>query len=357
MNQYFKRNISRQFRMASKIFRKRPIFFILVYCPVLLYVVTYLAFKARSLAFITLVNPSIRLGGLIGNSKFKLNQRFESNLIPKATILTGQDTLEKLKKEMIKLQLSFPIIMKPDLGERGVGVSLIRSDEEAKRYLKEMQGNIIVEEYIDTLEEYAILYCRLPNQQQGRILSFAKKEFLTLKGNGSSSVEELLEDEKFDFNRKKLKGKLKPILQTILKTGEEKVITKLGNCKDGVICKNLNNTLTKDIVDEIDLISHSIDGFYFGRFDIRTDSLEDLRKGNFKIIELNGVNAIPLHIYDPHIPLSQCYKDLIKHWDMVCKIAIVNKKNGTAPTNAMTVISEFLRMRYHYSFYPKKLIN
>ena len=352
MRQSIRRNINRQFRMAGKIFRKRPIFFVFIYCPVILYIITYLALKARSLSFITLVNPSIRFGGLIGNSKFQLNQKFESNLIPKAVMLKANETLDSLKIIMSEQLFSYPIILKPDMGEGGVGVSLIKSDKEAEAYLNMMKGEIILEEYIDTIEEYAILYCRLPHQQQGRILSFAQKEFLKLHGDGVSSIKELMEDERFDFNRKKLQKKLGTELQTILSAGEEKIITKLGNCKDGVICKNLNNIITKDIVEKIDDISHSIDGFYFGRFDIRTNSLEDLKNGNFKIIELNGVNAIPLHIYDPHIPFLQCYKDLFKHWNLVCKIAIANRDKGIPSTTAMTVIREFLKMRYQYFFYP-----
>jgi hypothetical protein len=47
----------------------------------------------------------------------------------------------------------------------------------------------------------------------------------------------------------------------------------------------------------IDRLSKRYDGFYFGRYDIRTPCVEDFRQGrNFKVLELNGVTSEATHL-------------------------------------------------------------
>ena len=57
--------------------------------------------------------------------------------------------------------------------------------------------------------------------------------------------------------------------------------------------------VTPALVTAVDRASQAMPGFYFGRFDLRSASVDDLRAGRFTIIELNGVTSEPTHIYDP----------------------------------------------------------
>ena len=79
----------------------------------------------------------------------------------------------------------------------------------------------------------------------------------------------------------------------------------------------------------IDLICKQIKGFYFGRFDLRCNSIEDLKKGkNFSILELNGAGAEPAHIYDPSFSFFKAQLVLANHYRMMYLASKENNKLG-----------------------------
>ena len=96
----------------------------------------------------------------------------------------------------------------------------------------------------------------------------------------------------------------------------------------------------------IDRISKGVPGFYFGRYDIRTPSLEDFKAGtNFKIIELNGVTSEATHIYDPQNSLRDAYRVLTTQWRIAFEIAAQNVKRGTAPARLRDLVRLLIRYK------------
>jgi hypothetical protein len=72
-----------------------------------------------------------------------------------------------------------------------------------------------------------------------------------------------------------------------------------------------------------------MEGFYFGRFDIRAESWDALKdQGRYMILEVNGVGGEPTHIYDPTISLLKAWKDLCKSWRIAADIAEKNIRSG-----------------------------
>ena len=83
----------------------------------------------------------------------------------------------------------------------------------------------------------------------------------------------------------------------------------------------------------IDSVARGFKDFYFGRFDIRTTTLEDFQAGrNFKIVELNGVTSEATSIYDPRNSLLTAYKVLFEQWRMAFEIGAENRLLGHKPT-------------------------
>src|SRR5262249_53508859 len=102
---------------------------------------------------------------------------------------------------------------------------------------------------------------------------------------------------------------------------------------------------TPELETSIDEISQSYDGFHFGRFDIRTPSIEDFRAGrNFKIVELNGVTSEATHIYDPRNNLFAAYRVLFAQWKLAFEIGAKNRQRGIKSTSAW----ELLKMMADY---------
>jgi hypothetical protein len=78
-----------------------------------------------------------------------------------------------------------------------------------------------------------------------------------------------------------------------------------------------------------DDLSHYTNHFYYGRYDIKCASVEDLKEGkNFYILEYNGCGAEPHHIYGDGNTLLQAYAILLQHWKVLYRISKYNHTHG-----------------------------
>jgi hypothetical protein len=81
----------------------------------------------------------------------------------------------------------------------------------------------------------------------------------------------------------------------------------------------------------LDRVSHAHAGFYFGRFDVRTPSIEALQQGVFSVIELNGVSSEATHTYDPAVSLAEAYRVMFRQWRIAFEIGAANRARGARP--------------------------
>jgi hypothetical protein len=72
--------------------------------------------------------------------------------------------------------------------------------------------------------------------------------------------------------------------------------------------------------------------FYFGRFDVRFDSIVDLQAGrNFTIVEINGAGAEATHIWDRKTKLTEAYRALMQQYAAMWAIGAENARRGFKP--------------------------
>ncbi|MCH8231476.1 MAG: hypothetical protein IIB82_02330 [Bacteroidetes bacterium] len=302
--------------------------FEVVYIPIFIYWL-WLSLRARSLFFFTASNPGIMYGGMLGESKYEILMGLPVTLIPKTVIANNHITLPAALDMMKHHNLRFPIILKPDIGERGWQVEKIANENELEAYLNANNVDILFQEYIDLPLELGILYYRFPDKKTGRITSVVKKKMLEITGNGSSTIKELM----YSIPRAKLQietfEKDQPeVLANVPASGEKIELMPIGNHCRGTTFLNANDLITKELTAVFDAVSDKIDGFYFGRFDIRCESKEALYNGKMKIMELNGAGSEPGHIYHPGARLIDAYKSLFSHWKALFLISRMNNKRG-----------------------------
>ena len=108
--------------------------FNLVYFPVMFYWI-WLSLKARSFFFFSSANPGIEFGGMLGESKWSILNRLPIELRPRTLILSAGSPITEVRAQMEKNEMSFPVIAKPDVGERGWLVEKIDTNEELIRYV------------------------------------------------------------------------------------------------------------------------------------------------------------------------------------------------------------------------------
>lgn len=305
------------------------------YPPVVAYI-AYLACKYRSLTLFTASNPAIPASGFVGESKSQILDGFQSSaktfiadyeLIPSADNIATRIT--QAKNFMAERQLNFPIILKPDVGQRGEGVQVIRSNNEMNLYFQGRASDVIVQEYIAGAE-FGVFYFRYPHEERGQIFSITEKKFPFVIGDGERTLEELiLADERAICLAKFYLDKQGERIFEVLKKEEHLQLVELGSHCRGAIFLDGIRYKTDALESAIDTVSKGYDGFYFGRFDIRATDLEAFVRGeDFKIIELNGVTSEATHIYDPKNSLFTAYRVLFAQWRIAFEIGAQNKSRG-----------------------------
>ena len=154
----------------------------LFYLPVAAYYVR-LALRYRSFTLPSAANPAIPTGGLVGESKcgiLGLLQRAHPNRVADGYLIDGTTTTERmhsLRQILRERKLTLPFILKPDFGQRGNGVRLVRSLSAALDYLERVTAPVIVQRYAPGPREVGIFYYRFPNESRGRIFPSRKRSF------------------------------------------------------------------------------------------------------------------------------------------------------------------------------------
>jgi membrane protein DedA with SNARE-associated domain len=314
------------------------------YPPVGLYC-AWLALKYRGLTVPTAANPGIFSGGIVGESKMATLKELiatSPGFAAEAEPVAG-DTLEERLRSLaeirLRLSLDLPFILKPDVGQRGVGIKLIRSPEQAEAYLRQTSAPLVAQRYAPGPMEAGIFYYRFPHEPRGHIFAITEKLFPVLVGDGTSSISELIwRDPRARFMADKYLQRFSERKSEALAVDEELKLVEAGNHAQGCIFRDGSRLSTPELEARIDEISQKLTGFFIGRYDIRYSNAEDLRAGKgFQIIELNGAASEATSIYDARNSIFAAYRMLFRQWDLVFAIGAANRKRGSAPTKLSLV--------------------
>ncbi len=303
--------------------------FDLFYFPVKIYY-AFLALKSRSFFFFTASNPSIDFGGMLGERKSDIFELIPAQYLPKTKLFSPGVSAEEVERFLQSARLDYPIIAKPNIGERGWMVRKLMNREELKLYLAEIKVEFLVQQWVDLPVELGVFYIKIPGSERGTVTSIVHKGFLSVVGDGSSSVRQLLKADvraalQVDFED----PSIQPLLENVPLAGEEIEVEAIGNHCRGTTFLNANEWIDEGLNNAFNRIAGEIQEFYFGRFDLRCQSIQELKQcENFKILELNGAGSEPGHIYQPGYSIWQAYKDVCWHLRMLQKVSATNKLRG-----------------------------
>ena len=271
------------------------------------------------------------MGGMFGESKYDVLKKVPSRYTAVTTFIKTpcekNDVINKMEHQGLKL----PVIFKPDLGERGFMVQRINTESDIENYLSRMKYSFVIQELIDLPLEFGVFYLRYPSQQKGQVTSIAMKEMLSVTGDGVSTLEMLIQGkDRAKLQWETLKKTYANQLNEIVPKGKTIELVSIGNHCLGTKFLDGSHLINDKLSATFDEMSKQIEGFYFGRFDLRCASLEDLYNGNVKIMELNGCGAEPAHIYHPGYSLFKAIGVLLDHWRNIFLIARENVERGSS---------------------------
>lgn len=312
------------------------------YAPNIPYAV-YLGLKAGNFTFFTATNPGIKSSGNGTESKFQTLKLIPEELKPKSIFVPIERKVEEVLNQVYNQGIEFPFIAKPDVGFRGVFVKKIYNEDQLKQYIEKHPFNIIIQDFIGLPYECGVFYQKLPHRTKGIISSLTLKSFMSVEGDGISSISKLIQlDARAKHYVKKLKEINISIWETIPENGKNIILSEIGNHGRGTQFINGNEFIDASLESIFNDLSSRIPGFYYGRFDIKYNSLEELKEGkNFKFLEVNGIISEPTHMYDADKgTYFGAIKTIRNHWKSIYLIATNNHKNGTSYMKMVTFWSE-----------------
>ncbi len=337
----------------------------------------WLTLRYRGILLPTAANPSIYSGGFVGESK-----RAILDLVPEphrhwlaryGSLVREPDlesTTDRLARAMRAAGIGLPVVLKPDIGQRGAGVRVARSTGELRDELARFPVGVplLVQELVfDTLElpppsgfeptsarEAGVLWWRLPGEDRGRIFSLTLKVFPEVVGDGRRTVENLVDA---DPRARELRGlyleRLGAEAARVPAPGERVPLVFSGNHCQGTVFLDGTPLVTEALVERFEGIARAIPEFWFGRFDVRFERLEDLLSGHgFRIVEINGAAAEATHIWDAGTTLRSAYSTLFRQFDALFRIGAANRRRGHRPLTVRRFLRDLRSFRRLAGGYP-----
>ena len=299
------------------------------YFPTVFHLI-YLMLKSRSIAFFSLANPVEEFGSFFGESKVKALEKINPKYLPTSFTVKLGSKFQEVSKLLLQNAIEYPFIIKPNWGERGVNVAKINSEQALKDYLEKTDRDSIVQEFITYPIELGVFYYRDPKSGASAITGIVNKKFLSVTGDGHSTILELMQQsDRARFQIERILSKRPEIERQILRMGEELILEPIGNHNRGTMFMDGSDKINDHLVSVFDDVASTMEGFYYGRFDVKVKDWDSLYEGKIKILEVNGIYSEPAHIYDPNKwKLTAAYKEIIRHYNLLYKISMTNKERG-----------------------------
>ncbi len=245
-----------------------------------------------------------------------------------------------------------PIVMKPDAGEQGRGIKVCRSREQLVAFLEATPGAVLAQRLSTLSSEVGVFYVR--DDEGGRVFSINRKVFPVLVGDGRHTIEQLIwRDNRFRCQADTFLARFADRKRDVLESGEELVLSWAGNHRQGCEFRDAPELITPELEDAMRAIADGFrgedgTGFDYGRFDLRYESEASLSRGEFDVIEVNGVTSEAANIYDPRRSIWFAWRTLARQWAVAYTIGSRNRASGhraLSAREAWALVRRHLRER------------
>ena len=340
-----------------------------VYAPV----VPFLALQALRHGFartLTAVNPCWPDSGVVGESKQAGLDAFDPaftapsfRVAPAADGTFGGDLI--VHEAVAALDAKGwsegwrkPVIVKPDAGQRGFGVRIVRSEAEFRAALRAARAPVVVQRYAPGACEVGLFFIRDPGTD-GRLFSICEKHLPSAVGDGRSTLRELiarhprlrLQEEVFFARLGDQPGNQ---LDRIPAAGEVIALGIAGNHAQGCLFVDGERLRTPALEAWLRRACAPADGaqrgfkhgFNYGRLDVRFDSEADCMAGvGGVILEANGITSESTNMYDPSLGAFKAWAIMRAHWRAAFLIGAANRAGGTRGIGLREVLTRWRTWR------------
>src|SRR5690606_38384346 len=76
---------------------------------------------------------------------------------------------------------------------RGIQVKLLHSEADLAAYRNSSKVDFLIQEFVDYAHKAGIFYYRIPGEKHGHISGVVQKNYVSVVGDGTSTIEQLLQ--------------------------------------------------------------------------------------------------------------------------------------------------------------------
>ena len=303
--------------------------------------------RRKWLIELTSVNPGYAYdGGIMCESKMDINRKLGDGTVDDPAILhcvlidedDGQTRIDRALKAMANDDRlgGYPVFAKPDQGERGRAVEMIRDQGGLIAYCKNNAEPFVIQQRHRGPMEVGVMWVRHTesiiqsdaSSPSGFLYAITIKHFPFVVGDGTRTIRRLiLGHTRYRAQSRMFFDWMGDRLGEVPEPGERISLGDAGNHAQGAMFTDGSDLITEELSRRIcSIVDRFADeqgnGFDVGRFDLRCDSLEELSQGKgFGIVELNGLTSEPTNLYDPSRSLFWAWGMLSGYWRHAERIA------------------------------------
>jgi hypothetical protein len=304
--------------------------FNLIYAPIGPLWLWY-TFKARAFWWFTPANPTLTFAGFEGEGKKEMYDLLPEGSYPKTVYIKAGTDWEIVKKTVKQNGFTYPVCAKPEVGLKGLLFRKVDNEDKLKIYHQKVPVDYLIQSLVESPLEVSVFYYRLPKNQQGVISGFIQKDMMHVIGDGKETLWNLiLRHPQAAHRLEEMRIKHENALQQIIPAGEKYILTHAANLNRGALFTNLRVLIDEKLLSLFDPLSHRCQ-WYYGRYDIKCNSIEELKDGKFIILEFNGAGAEPNHVYNAGYSWGSALKEIAHHWRVLYEIGRYNNKHNGVP--------------------------
>jgi hypothetical protein len=289
------------------------------------------ALKAKAFWWFTPANPTLTFAGFEGEGKKEMYDLLPSALYPITIYVEPSTAFADITVMIEKNHLSYPVCVKPQVGLKGLLFRKVDSEEKLKFYHDHVPVSYLIQTMVDAPIEVSVFYYRYPAMKRGVISGFIQKELMHVFGDGKQTLHGLILQHPQAVHRlSEMRTKHRQFLENVLPAGERYNLTDAANLNRGARFTNLAKLIDESLLKQFDPLSHQC-RWYYGRYDIKCNSIEELKEGKFVILEFNGAGAEPNHVYNSNFSWFAALRVFAHHWKVLYEVGKYNNKNNGVP--------------------------
>jgi hypothetical protein len=323
----------------------------LVYIPVVLWILL-LGLRHRRLTAFSACNPMMgHASGLCGESKARILKPLSDNFadaVPAWRLLShGAAGFDMAAAKQAAAELGgYPLVIKPNQGQRGRAVAVVRSDSDIENYLAAVpaveESKVLLQRFAPG-QEFGVLIYRDPKTHRAMVSSINEKQFPVVTGDGVSSLAQLVEADPRGGLIAPVLWKERPEQMRRVPAAAELVqLVEIGAHCRGTTFLDARALTSPALEAWAEQVFDAMPGFNIGRVDLRCPSAEHLaRAEGLQVLEINGVTSEPAHIYHPGAGLLAGYRALFQHWSLCFALGAQEIAKGAEVTSPLGLLRLF----------------